>query len=173
MKSLLAAGRILSFDFLLTYLTGVNTFLCLQTESELQRFNPYKQLAQSLNPDVEFLHLPIPGWVLIVSSPVLITLSADQSVTSDDKVIGMVEEVYQRLKSNKIIYVHCWGGHGRTGISFCQSCHYWHANRNSGGLYSRYTAHVILLLKVTTARVYKLDGDTALKYTAVCNSNIK
>ena len=51
------------------------------------------------NAKIDFLHLPI----------------VDGSVTSDDLVDRFCDDLIGKVLSGRRLYVHCWGGHGRTG----------------------------------------------------------
>jgi hypothetical protein len=51
------------------------------------------------NANIDFLHLPI----------------VDGSVTSDDLVDRFCDDLIGKVLSGRRLYVHCWGGHGRTG----------------------------------------------------------
>ena len=51
------------------------------------------------NPKVDFVHLPI----------------VDGSVTSDAVLDRFVDDLIRRVRAGKRLYIHCWGGHGRTG----------------------------------------------------------
>mmetsp|Transcript_59676 Transcript_59676/g.109265 ORF Transcript_59676/g.109265 Transcript_59676/m.109265 type:complete len:282 (+) Transcript_59676:72-917(+) len=85
---------------------GVNTFVNLQETDELGRFTPYIPTARSLVLDpasLEFWHCPIP----------------DNSVTADDELAKGVAKIVDALKRGRVVYVHCWGGHGRTGTIIC------------------------------------------------------
>jgi protein tyrosine/serine phosphatase len=48
---------------------------------------------------VDFVHLPI----------------VDGFVTSDKAMEELLEDCCERLMRHEVLYVHCWGGHGRTG----------------------------------------------------------
>ncbi|KAL6046962.1 ADP-ribose glycohydrolase ARH3 [Balamuthia mandrillaris] len=80
---------------------GVQTFVCLQTAKELGSFRDYKPIAKAANPSVSFLHFPI----------------QDGAVGEDEEVVQLVERLSRLIKEerNVPVYVHCWGGHGRTG----------------------------------------------------------
>lgn len=90
---------------------GVNTFICLQERRELERFTPYAARARELHDasdesrdvDLEFLQCEIP----------------DGSVTSRHRLAMAVATVVDRLRAGRTVYVHCWGGHGRTGTLLC------------------------------------------------------
>lgn len=125
---------------------GVTTFVCLQAEASLhtpesawrngQGLRPYIKDAQAvlvcarrahstriLQDKLDFLHLPI----------------IDGSVTSDSALGRLADDCCERLLRGERLYVHCWGGHGRTGT----------------------------LLAVMLGRLYGLPCSTALRYTQV------
>jgi hypothetical protein len=108
-------------DELLTVLMrdmGIDTFVCLQSEvrpdvpDSVWRAGraprPYTRDIRRLmtshrdalpNANIDFLHLPI----------------VDGSVTADDLVDRFCDELVGKVLSGRRLYVHCWGGHGRTG----------------------------------------------------------
>lgn len=74
---------------------------------------------------IDFLHLPI----------------EDGDIAADHAMHRLVEDCCQRVVTGERLYIHCWGGHGRTGtlvsillgrlygmdaraaIRYCQKCH--------------------------------------------------
>ncbi|CAM9678370.1 unnamed protein product, partial [Discosporangium mesarthrocarpum] len=111
-------------------LEGVSTFVCLQQEylaegvtedmwksgkairpyyqdvlqllkklQELRRKNP--QVYPSIIPPekADFVHFPI----------------VDCDVADDAKVLQLALQLSSRVASGEVMYLHCWGGHGRTG----------------------------------------------------------
>jgi len=108
-------------DELLTVLLrdlGIDTFVCLQSEvwpdvpdaawRAGRAPRPYTRDIRRLmssgrdalpNAKIDFLHLPI----------------VDGSVTSDDLVDRFCDDLIGKVLSGRRLYVHCWGGHGRTG----------------------------------------------------------
>lgn len=87
---------------------GVDAFVCLQEHMELStRFTPYVGTANSLvaaaAKHLEFWHCPIP----------------DGHVTQDSGLAIAVATIVDRLLAGRVVYVHCWGGHGRTGTVLC------------------------------------------------------
>lgn len=114
---------------------GINAFVCLQAEVSLdvpeamwragRGLRPYIKDAQQIlshahrtqhsrikQDKIDFLHLPI----------------IDGSVTADHAMHRLAEDCVQRVLSGQKLYVHCWGGHGRTGawrfglfLKFCDS----------------------------------------------------
>ncbi len=47
----------------------------------------------------------------------------DCSVTDDDRVLELARALVKAIAENEIIYLHCWGGHGRTGTLVCIMLH--------------------------------------------------
>jgi hypothetical protein len=98
---------------------GIRTFVCLQDEYDHtatpeqwklgQRIRPYiydtaeilrtNESFEGSSQQLELLHVAI----------------KDCSITMDQVVQELAEEVCYRLCMGESIYVHCWGGHGRTG----------------------------------------------------------
>eukprot|EP01126_Amoeba_proteus_P016939 TRINITY_DN17981_c0_g1_i1.p2 TRINITY_DN17981_c0_g1~~TRINITY_DN17981_c0_g1_i1.p2 ORF type:complete len:219 (+),score=48.21 TRINITY_DN17981_c0_g1_i1:69-725(+) len=92
---------------------GITTFINLMHSKELERietYGPYFETAKKLvseNIDefpnrvdkLQYLHFPI----------------TDKEIAEDNKVIQLVQEIESRLMSNEKIFIHCRGGHGRTG----------------------------------------------------------
>lgn len=78
---------------------GIRTFVCLQTRQETKAAVDYKKRAKALCDGVLFHEQPIP----------------DQEVIEDELVDMLISELIKRLEDGEILYVHCRGGHGRTG----------------------------------------------------------
>lgn len=72
---------------------GVDCFIDLTEEGEL---DPYDHFLEGQ----EHLRFPVRD----VSIP-----------KSKDEMRVILDAIYERLKSGKVVYVHCWGGVGRTG----------------------------------------------------------
>lgn len=70
---------------------------------------------------IDFLHLPI----------------IDGNVTTDSAMNRLVDDCCERVLKGEKLYIHCWGGHGRTGT----------------------------LVAVMLGRLYNLPYTTALRYT--------
>mmetsp|Transcript_35444 Transcript_35444/g.90718 ORF Transcript_35444/g.90718 Transcript_35444/m.90718 type:complete len:357 (+) Transcript_35444:311-1381(+) len=114
-------------DILSTLLeAGVTTFVCLQAEVSLEvtesswrsgrGLRPYIKDAQRIlshahalgnaritQPKIDFLHLSI----------------IDGSVTSDEAMTRLRDDCCARILRGEVLYIHCWGGHGRTGTLVC------------------------------------------------------
>ena len=90
---------------------GVDVFVCLQDEIPPQGkwaegksvggFMAYAPLVGDLAPEraVEYLHYPI----------------VDLSTTDDASLGKIVRDVADRVRAGRVVYIHCWGGRGRTG----------------------------------------------------------
>ncbi|MEW5309729.1 MAG: hypothetical protein WDW38_001591 [Sanguina aurantia] len=123
---------------------GMNTFVCLQAEVNINTpehawraghgLRPYIKDAQKIlskahetgspritQQKIDFLHLPI----------------IDGNVTTDSALNRLAEDVMERVVRGEKLYIHCWGGHGRTGT----------------------------LVAVMLGRLYGLPYTTALRYT--------
>ncbi|DBA78266.1 TPA: hypothetical protein ACH3X2_008217 [Trebouxia sp. C0005] len=133
-------------DKILTILLehGMEVFVCLQAEVSLnipesmwragRGLRPYIKDAQKIltsareygNPRIaqsklNFLHLAI----------------IDGSITTDSAISRLADDCCDRVRSGEKLYIHCWGGHGRTGT----------------------------LVALMLAKLYGLSCGEALKYT--------
>mmetsp|Transcript_93304 Transcript_93304/g.301840 ORF Transcript_93304/g.301840 Transcript_93304/m.301840 type:complete len:337 (+) Transcript_93304:84-1094(+) len=103
---------------------GVTTFVCLQEELPEQEdavawpsvgipadgflggtFQPYATVAKALavnygNSGVKFLRAPMP----------------DLGIPPEGLLERLIPELERRLNAGEVLYLHCWGGRGRTGI---------------------------------------------------------
>lgn len=90
---------------------GIDTFVCLQDEltdeipEEVWRsgngLRPYFVDARRISKKpLIWRHLPI----------------VDGSVADDDVTEALVLDLIEDIKAGRILYVHCWGGHGRAGV---------------------------------------------------------
>ena len=110
---------------------GINTFVCLQLEYQTegvteamwrsgQALRPYfadavgvaDQLRQNVaspasDSRLTFIHFPI----------------EDCNVVEDDPVQGLAEYLVDLMRRGYRLYLHCWGGHGRTGTLVCIILH--------------------------------------------------
>lgn len=85
---------------------GVTHMVCLMEEQE-HREEEQEQASRptlSLPPSLQILSLPTP----------------DKSVATDEAVKGLINDILVRLTDSTlpappVMYIHCWGGHGRTG----------------------------------------------------------
>jgi protein-tyrosine phosphatase len=51
----------------------------------------------------------------------------DCSITDDDRVLELARSLVRAISEGEIIYLHCWGGHGRTGTMVCIMLHLMYA----------------------------------------------
>lgn len=90
---------------------GINTFVCLQDEINqnlsLQphykfAFPKYKHYFEipEIKEQIEYLHFPI----------------VDQTSPNEGEFLKNIEKILDKLVNGKKIFLHCAGGHGRTGI---------------------------------------------------------
>ena len=83
--------------------SGVRLFVDLMEEGETNHagnpFVPYADLAQQLCHDVVCVRHPI----------------RDLSVPTQAQMCAMLDTIDQAVNPGKAVYVHCWGGVGRTG----------------------------------------------------------
>jgi hypothetical protein len=93
---------------------GVDTFVCLQAEVDNDtpehewrsgaHLRPYLADAKKLSKKpLIWRHLPI----------------LDGGVAPDDLTEALICDLLDDVRAGRIIYVHCWGGHGRTGTIAC------------------------------------------------------
>mmetsp|Transcript_32727 Transcript_32727/g.74822 ORF Transcript_32727/g.74822 Transcript_32727/m.74822 type:complete len:260 (+) Transcript_32727:56-835(+) len=105
--------------------TGVTTFVSLTEEKELRgscySYGAFKSTAERLHREREgplrrqrqagrelhFLRCPMP----------------DGCATSDQLLLRLLQEVLEEIGNHRRLYVHCYGGHGRTGIVGCALLH--------------------------------------------------
>jgi hypothetical protein len=87
---------------------GINTFVCLQDEMmQLERGQPhpyfpkYANYANTLNkdPNIKFLYFPV----------------KDQCCPGNKAFIDQMAQLCEAYMQGRNIYIHCAGGHGRTG----------------------------------------------------------
>ena len=83
---------------------GINIFISLQTEDEEEKFTPYredlKKIAKEMSvKEITFIKFPI----------------KDRGVAKDENLLIFVEQIIKLISSGSVIYLHCHGGHGRTG----------------------------------------------------------
>lgn len=125
-----------TFELLTSILRlGVNQFICLQLEYKSDVTEAMWRRGQALRPyyedvkllvknkhkfkilseegnvceseHLEFVHFPI----------------KDCSVTDDDGVFQLALDLVESISKGRVQYLHCWGGHGRTGTLVCIMLH--------------------------------------------------
>ena len=80
---------------------GVTTFVCLLDRDDFSSYiskKEYKALARPFN--IKVVCKPIP----------------DGDITTDSRAFSIARMIFRNLKRKGIVvYLHCWGGHGRAG----------------------------------------------------------
>ena len=109
---------------------NVTTFVCLQKEYDpnipdfrwrcklglrpyfkdvenlIKIKSEYKELKTDIT-SVSFIHKPI----------------ADCCIIDDTETINLARKLVQLICNGEVLYIHCWGGHGRTGVIVCLMLH--------------------------------------------------
>lgn len=80
---------------------GIDTFICLQEEEKFIDKGP--SYARFIRKECQYIHLPI----------------KDGSVPSRKDFIKNLVGIVRELERGRKIYIHCAGGHGRTGLYVC------------------------------------------------------
>ncbi|GMH70539.1 hypothetical protein TL16_g05431 [Triparma laevis f. inornata] len=126
---------------------GITTFCCLQVEypgpevtesmwrsgqairpyyndvvqiidhvDNMRKINPQAQHEKVTNSNnLDFVHIPI----------------VDCSVTDDTSILNLCKDLVDRIAKGETIYLHCWGGHGRTGTAICIMLHMMYGMKSS------------------------------------------
>ena len=101
-----SAGGFPSTSLIALVNAGVDTFVCLQESYHEYGCTDYRQTFRNLarKPDfpphsINFLHFPIP----------------DFGVVEDQDMLALTNQLADLLRNGRSLYVHCYGGHGRTG----------------------------------------------------------
>lgn len=79
--------------------TGIDTIINLMELDELERFADYEEPIRRFKPNIQIIHTPI----------------RDMDIPSEDFLLEIVNIIEENINLGKKVYVHCWGGHGRTG----------------------------------------------------------
>lgn len=83
---------------------GVRCFINLMEENETnqqgQSFNSYIEAAKAINAEVQMLRLPI----------------RDYTAPTSEFMKKILDAVDAEIANDRPVYVHCWGGLGRTGV---------------------------------------------------------
>ena len=75
---------------------GINTFVCLNGSDKKTYYKYEDELPKNIN----YIHEPI----------------EDMNITTDEKIVSLCQEIAYRIKEKgEKVFVHCKGGHGRTG----------------------------------------------------------
>jgi hypothetical protein len=84
---------------------GVNYFVCLNNEygTSSRHGRIHRPYAEGLDSSYEFDNIKIP----------------DMGTIDDKTILEISQKIVDRIRSGKIVYLHCSGGHGRTGTIAC------------------------------------------------------
>jgi protein-tyrosine phosphatase len=78
---------------------GVSVFIDLTTKED--RLKPYDYLLKPYKPAIQHLNFPIP----------------DLSIPSlENQTIDILDTIEKCIEAGRMVYLHCWGGVGRTGL---------------------------------------------------------
>ena len=96
--------------------SGVNidTFVCLQAEVDPNIPEKAWRACKGLRPyfrDVERLSKLPMKWIHLAIT--------DGDITDDGIMETLIEELLSDICKGRVLYIHCWGGHGRTGVVAC------------------------------------------------------
>ena len=81
---------------------GINTFIDLTQSDELVPYDPVlKELTRIYDIPVDYHRFAI----------------RDQGIPSRETMITILNTIDEAIRNDKCVYVHCWGGVGRTGIA--------------------------------------------------------
>ena len=83
---------------------GVKCFVNLMQSDEVnhigQPFNPYDGVARAFAPDIETVRFAV----------------RDMTAPSEALMVEILDFIDSKISSEKPVYLHCWGGLGRTGV---------------------------------------------------------
>mmetsp|Transcript_36578 Transcript_36578/g.37247 ORF Transcript_36578/g.37247 Transcript_36578/m.37247 type:complete len:562 (+) Transcript_36578:421-2106(+) len=117
-------------------LLGITKFVCLQQEYRTRGVTEQMwRSGQALRPyfeDVRTIAREKDAFPMIPGIKDLSSESSykfvhfpirDCSVTDDDRVQALCVDLVRAVANGETLYVHCWGGHGRTGTVICIMLH--------------------------------------------------
>lgn len=65
----------------------------------------------------------------------------DCSVTDDDRVLELARSLVRSIAEGHVLYLHCWGGHGRTGTLVCIMLHLMYGMSDREAMHYCQTVH--------------------------------
>ena len=87
---------------------------------------PYLQGSHVVDEEnLSFVHFPI----------------RDCGITNDDHVLELARSLVKAIAEGEIIYLHCWGGHGRTGTLVCIMLHLMYGYDDEQAMFYCQTVH--------------------------------
>ena len=110
---------------------GITMFVCMQLE-----YNPdapeymWRTTGKSIRPyfkDVQKIMENKHEYASLIAETGMPTFVhcpiRDCSIVADDVVFNLAIKLAQAIRDGEILYLHCWGGHGRTGVVVCLILH--------------------------------------------------
>jgi predicted protein tyrosine phosphatase len=106
---------------------GIDTFVCLQSESSPEAYKMYIPLDMIAQKNLVFLHFPID----------------DHKTPTHQAFVSSITTLLQAITSGRNIYIHCHGGHGRTGLYIVAllACLYKELREKDLAMYFAQTTH--------------------------------
>ena len=109
---------------------GVSTFVCMQAEYNNETISPDWSTGLSLRPyfkDVERIISNKSKYPKLNTTLEKVNFEhcpiRDLGTISDKITLELAKKIVTLISNGEIIYLHCWGGHGRTGIIVCLVLH--------------------------------------------------
>ena len=78
--------------------------LVVQLKASIPELNDFRIVDEQ---DLSFVHFPI----------------KDCGITDDNRVLELAKSLVKAISEKEVLYLHCWGGHGRTGTLVCIMLH--------------------------------------------------
>jgi len=110
--------------------SGVTTFVCLQKEFDPDISEEAWRKNYGLRPylkDVEKMIQSKERYPKLATTIEKATFVhekiRDCDITDDDTTLRLAKKLVKAIYEGEVIYLHCWGGHGRTGIIVCIMLH--------------------------------------------------
>ena len=91
----------------------INTFVCLQESYTEYDCSDYRTTLEQMSKDKSFQDFPSARAFKFLHAPI-----PDFSIMEDASLLGLIAELERHIQDdpeNNILYIHCYGGHGRTG----------------------------------------------------------
>jgi len=114
---------------------GVNRFVCMQEEyNPLTPESEWRSTVYRKNPiirpyfaDVQHIIQNKAAYPTLKTDVVEVTFDhcpiKDCSTVADEIVFDLAKKLVDAIRNGDVIYLHCWGGHGRTGVMVCLILH--------------------------------------------------
>jgi protein-tyrosine phosphatase len=114
---------------------GVNRFVCMQEEyNPLTPESEWRSVLYRKNPiirpyfkDVQNIIQNKADYPTLKTDVVEVTFDhcpiKDCSIVADEIVFDLAKKLVDAIRNGDVIYLHCWGGHGRTGVMVCLILH--------------------------------------------------